>query len=177
MKTAALAAVVVVVVAAGCGGETRTTTRTVTVTEAPSEDAGVPAAVLKTRAALLRAAETGDYEELRPLVPKQFSYTFGGPFAGGPIAYWRNIEKETDQRPIAILADLLRLPYTLYQGTYTWPFAFDKQCDDFSEYERDLLRAVGGTDMSDDCGDGVGYLGWRVGIEPDGDWVFFIAGD
>jgi hypothetical protein len=24
---------------------------------------------------------------------------------------------------------------------------------------------------------GGGYLGWRTGIEPDGTWAFFVAGD
>ena len=175
MKLAALAVAAVAVLAPGCGGEAET--RTVTVTRAPSEDAGVPAEVLKTRAALLRAAETGDYEELRPLLPRRLSYTFGGPFEGGPIAYWRNIEEQTDDRPIAILADLLRLPYTLYRGVYTWPFAFDKQPDELTEYERGLLRNVAGENLSDDFGEGTGYLGWRVGIEANVNWIFFIAGD
>jgi hypothetical protein len=22
-----------------------------------------------------------------------------------------------------------------------------------------------------------GYIGWRAGIQPDGDWVFYVAGD
>jgi len=25
--------------------------------------------------------------------------------------------------------------------------------------------------------EGLGYLGWRAGIEPDGRWVFYVAGD
>jgi hypothetical protein len=43
-----------------------------------------------------------------------------------------------------------------------------------SEYERDLLRKAGLTATE---ADGVGYLGWRAGIRPDGRWVFFVAGD
>ena len=174
-----LAIAALAVVAAGCGGETRTVTATITqtVTTTETASAGLPAPVAETRDALLGAAESGDYEQLRPLVPRQFSYTFGGPFEGGPIAYWQMLERETGDRPIAILADLLSLPYTLYRGVYTWPFAFDKQRDDLSAYDRNLLRSVGGEDLSDDFGVGTGYLGWRVGIEPDGDWVFFIAGD
>ena len=173
-----LGALVLAVLVVGCGGETETTvTRTVTTTETVAAEGGLPTPVAEKRDALLAAAESGDYEELRPLVPKQFSYTFGGPFQGGPIAYWEMVERETGDRPIAILADLLRLPYTLYQGIYTWPFAFDKQANELSEYERSLLRDAGGENLSDDFGVGTGYLGWRVGIDPDGDWIFFIAGD
>ena len=165
----------------GCGsGETVTVTvsRTETRTETePAAPAVLPAAVEEKRAAIVGAASSGDYEALRPLVADQFSFTFGGPVEGGPIAYWQDLERESGESPIAILADLLKLPPTLDRGIYTWPFAVDKQPDELAEYERGLLRSVGGEDLSDDFGEGSGYLGWRAGIEPDGDWIFFIAGD
>jgi hypothetical protein len=159
---------------------TVTTAETETVTQtAPSESVPptIPEAVEATRAELLAAAETGDYEQLRPLVPEQFSYTFGGPVEGGPIAYWQRLEDEEDVSPIAILADLLRLPVTYYQGHYVWPFAFPLSANELTPADRELLRDVGGEDLSDDFLPDGGYLGWRVGVEPDGDWIFFIAGD
>jgi hypothetical protein len=165
---------------AGCGGSTETVTVTTTERETVTETVAspaLPAPVERTRTAIAEAAASGDYEVLRPLIPEPFSYTFGGPFQGGAIGFWRFLEREHGQRPIAILADLLELPYTLYRGVYTWPFAFDKAPDELTGYERGLLRSVGGENLSDDFGEGTGYLGWRVGIEPDGDWVFFIAGD
>jgi hypothetical protein len=186
-------AVVVVVVLVGCSRdreaatvtETDTVTieaetETVTVTERVTETGGagertavgLPEAVGETHAELLAAAESGDYEALRPLLPSQFSYTFGGPVEGGPIAYWRRVESESGERPIEILARILRMPYTLSRGTYVWPFAYDKQRNELSPYERQLLG-----DLADDFGAGSGYLGWRAGIEPDGTWSFFIAGD
>jgi hypothetical protein len=138
---------------------------------------GLPAAVEETRAAIHEAAESGDYEALRPLIGKGLSYSFGGAAEGGPIGYWRQLQKAGKGRPIAVLADLLELPYTLYRGIYVWPFAFDKQPDELTQYERRLLRSVGGENLSDDFFEGTGYLGWRVGIEPDGTWIFFISGD
>jgi hypothetical protein len=171
-------------VLAACGGtETETVTRAVTETETATEmvtqtetvatpAAGLPGPVAERHAALLEAAESGDYEALRPLLAEQFSYTFGGPVEGGPIAYWRQVERDSGESPIQILARILELPYTLYRGTYVWPFAFDKQRDELTEHERELLA-----DLADDFGAGSGYLGWRVGIEPDGTWTFFIAGD
>lgn len=162
---------------AACGGtETETITRAVTETEKEtvleSVAIGLPAPVSDSYFALLDAAESGDYEALRPLLPEEFSYTFGGPAEGGPIAYWRQVERDSGERPIEILARILELPYTLYRGTYVWPFAFDKQPDELTEHERELLG-----DLADDFGAGSGYLGWRAGIEPDGTWAFFIAGD
>jgi hypothetical protein len=187
------AAFAAALVAAGCGsGETVTVRETVTDTEsttvsetvvetAPAGSeagaGGLPAPVEAKRAAIAEAAASGDYESLRPLLAEEFSYSFGGPFEGGPIAYWQSLEQQEGVRPIEILADLVRLPYTLYQGVYTWPFAFDKQPTELVPAESGLLKDVGGTDLSDDFFPDGGYYGWRAGIEPDGDWIFFVAGD
>jgi hypothetical protein len=172
---------------AGCGGgetvtvtesesttETETATETVTQTETVAEPVGLPPAVAETHAALLEAAESGDYEALRPLLPDSgFSYTFGGGDPAGPIAYWQSVERQTGDSPIEILARILRLPYTLSAGTYVWPFAYDKQENELTAYERELLGDLANAYS----GAGSGYLGWRAGIEPDGTWRFFIAGD
>lgn len=167
---------------AGCAGggtdtvsvtETRVETETEAVTETVAgEPVGLPPEVAETHAALLAAAESGDYEALRPFIPDEFSYTFGLPPEGGPIEYWQQVEAESGESPIEILARLLRLPYTLSAGTYVWPFAYDKQEDELTDYERELLG-----DLAVYSGAGSGYLGWRAGIEPDGTWRFFIAGD
>ncbi len=171
---------------AGCGGTetvtvterettTETATETVTQTEtAAAEPVGLPPAVAETHAALLEAAESGDYEALRPLIPASgFSYTFGSEVQGGPIAYWQLLERQVDERPLENLARILRLPYTLSGGHYVWPFAYDKQEDELTAHERELLGDL----ANSYSGAGSGYLGWRAGIEPDGTWRFFIAGD
>ena len=153
--------------------ETRVETETQAVTETVAgEPVGLPPEVAETHAAMLAAAESGDYEALRPLIPDEFSYTFGLPPEGGPIEYWQQVEAESGESPIEILPRLLRLPYTLSAGTYVWPFAYDKQEDELTDYERELLG-----DLAVYSGAGSGYLGWRAGIEPDGTWRFFIAGD
>ena len=86
---------------------------------------GLPAAVEQTRAALLAAAESGDYEALAALVPATgFEYTFGGPVEGGPVAYWQELEQTTDERPIEALAAILKMPYVLSRGYYVWPWAY-----------------------------------------------------
>lgn len=162
-----------------CGGtETVTTTvtetETVTATETVPEETvvGLPAPVAETHAGLLAAAESGDYEALRPFLHDEFSYTFGLPHEDGPIAYWQRVEAESDERPIETLARILRMPYTLFAGTYVWPFAYDKQAEELTDYERELLG-----DLAESFLPETGYLGWRAGITPDGRWQFFIAGD
>jgi hypothetical protein len=158
--------------------ETVTETTTSTITEtSESAETGLPAAVEKTRAELLAAAETGDYEKLRPLVPPTgFEYTFGGPVEGGPIAYWQELERTSVERPLENLAEVLRMPYTLSRGIYVWPFAYDiAEADQITAHERELLQPLGPLDTL--FVPGTGYLGWRAGIEPDGTWVFFVAGE
>ena len=140
-------------------------TETQTVTETVAS--GVPAAVEQKRAEILAAAEAGDYEALRPLIGEQFSYSFGGPVDGGPIAYWRSLPED----PLPVLARILKLPPTLSTGIYVWPFAYSEPANQLTDYERGLLG-----DLADDYA-GESYYGWRAGIEPDGDWIFFIAGD
>jgi hypothetical protein len=179
----ALAALAAAFALAGCGGtetvtvtESRTETDTETVSETTTvtetSPNGLPAPVAETHAALLAAAESGDYEQLRPFLPEEFSYTFGSPVAGGPIEYWQQVEAESGESPIERLAQVLELPYTLYGGTYVWPFAYDKRRNELTRYERGLL-----VDLAVFSGAGSGYLGWRAGIDPEGTWRFFIAGD
>ncbi|HET6684191.1 MAG TPA: hypothetical protein VFG75_10885 [Gaiella sp.] len=154
--------------------ETTTTTLTTTA-EQPAP--GLPAEVDKTRTDLLAAAETGDYAALRPFIRStSFAYTFGDPVQGGPIAYWQNLEQTTDQKPLEALADVLKMPYTLSRGIYYWPFAYDvASLDDLTAHERELLAPLG--PLESVFVEGTGYLGWRAGIEPDGTWVLFVAGD
>lgn len=144
--------------------------------ESAASQTALPAAVEETRTALLEAAETGDYEALRPLIPEQFEYTFGEPVEGGPIAYWQEVEQTTDQRPLEALAAILEMPSVLVRGFYYWPWAhIVTRSDDLSPHERELLAPLGSP--SELFPEGSGYLGWRAGIAPDGTWVFFVAGD
>ena len=170
--TLAAGAVVGWLVARGTA-TTETVTETTTAAVPPQ---GIPAAVEGTRAALLAAAESGDYEELRPLVPASLRYTFGSAVEGGAIAYWQELERTTDARPLETLAEILRMPYVLSRGLYVWPWAYTiESAADLSAHERALLAPLGPVETL--FPPGSGYLGWRAGIEPDGDWALFVAGD
>jgi hypothetical protein len=154
--------------------ETVTVTTATTLTDATAS--GLPAAVEETRAALLEAAEAGSYDALRPLIPGSFRYTFGGPVEGGAVAYWQELERTTDERPLESLAAALKMPYVLSRGYYVWPWTYTvEDVGDLSPHERALLAPLGDLDrlfVPD-----TGYLGWRAGIAPDGTWTFFVAGD
>jgi hypothetical protein len=168
-------ALVAAVLLAGCGesAETVTVTSTVTrtVTETAAGDASaVPDEVEATRRGLLEAAQSGDVEALRPFVTDRLSYTFGEPVEGGAVEYFKQLEAQ-GQDPLGTLAKLLQLPSTLAQGNYVWPWVYTVQASDLTDYEKQLLG-----EFADDFA-GQTYLGYRVGIAPDGTWIFFVAGD
>jgi hypothetical protein len=133
---------------------------------------GLPVAVEETRAAIAAAAVRRDWDAVGDLLAPGFRYTFGGPVEGGAIAYWQRLEREGAADPLALLARVLRLPYTLSRGTYVWPFAYDRTEDELTAHEHELLEPLGRAGVFSD-----GYLGWRAGIAPDGAWLFYLAGD
>ena len=171
----ALLAVLAAVLLAGCGDSTETVTVTSTVTQTVTETAAgdasaLPDAVEETRRGLLEAAQSGDVEALEPFVTDRLSYSFGGPVEGGAIEYFKQLEAQ-GQDPLGTLAKLLQLPYTLAQGNYVWPWVYTVQATDLTDYEKQLLG-----EFADDFA-GTTYLGYRVGIAPDGTWIFYVAGD
>jgi hypothetical protein len=157
--------------------ETETVVETTTQTTTTEPGSALPAAVEETRAALLEAVSSGNYEALRDLIPETgFTYTFGGDVEGGPIAHWQQLERTTNERPLETLEAILRMPYVLSRGIYVWPWAYAvESANDLSEHERELLAPLGPPSRL--FVEGTGYLGWRAGIAPDGTWVFFVAGD
>lgn len=62
-------------------------------------------------------------------------------------------------------------------GVWAWPAAFASGADDgaWQELVESGLYTPDQVDELRAAGDG--YLGWRLGIEADGTWLFFTAGD
>lgn len=140
--------------AAACGpagdGETPSveTTAPPQAAPTPSEQQGLPPAVAETRAQIYGAASQRDFDALRSLIdPRSFTYSFGD--GGDAIDYWQEREAEGED-PLGTLVELLERPYAVQHGIYVWPEEFAT------------------TDY---------YYDYRTGIERDGAWVFFVAGD
>ena len=92
------------------------------------------------------------------------------------MAYWKQVEKTTGEKPLAKLAAILKLPYVVSHGYYVWPFAYTAEsADDLTVHGQELLAPLG--PLSTLFPEGLGYLGWRAGIAPDGTWAFYVAGD
>ena len=143
--------------------------------------AGLPAEAERTRLAILRAVRAGNYSKLQPLIPpKGFTFTTGR--QSNPIGYWKT--KGFD--PLHVMGELLRMPYAIaYSGTkitYVWPSLFETTAKQkarlspalkaklayiYPDIDKELRRWMGPN----------GYTGWRLGIESDGTWVFFVTND
>ena len=141
---------------------------------------GLPEPVARKRQAIWMAAKRTDYAAVARLVaPKGFEYTFGGPVEGGPGEYWRRVDRTTTERPLRTLAAILELPYA-YEPTsklYVWPFAFTRKASTLSPEEKEqLAAAIGEASMRlyEQFGN---YFAYRAGIDADGNWVFYVAGD
>jgi hypothetical protein len=138
----------------------------------------LPDPVEQTRIAIARAAAARDFDALARLIPEGgFEYTFGGAVPGGPTAYWRRLEATTDESPLDTLVAVLALPYTKVRGIYVWPFAFDRDPKRLTDEELELLATFATRRDIEGWREFGGYIGYRAGIEPDGDWVFYVAGD
>jgi hypothetical protein len=90
-----------------------------------AKESTLPPAVTKTRTAILAAARAHDYAALaRVIGTHKITFTYGSP-TGGPIAYWKRVEREGG-KPLAAIAGLLKQPGVKFQGNYVWPRAYAK---------------------------------------------------
>jgi hypothetical protein len=148
-----------------------------------SEDA-MPEPVRETRRQLMDAARSGDMERLRALMeaqPEPPSVSFGDP--GDPIEYLKQLSSDADGREVlAILLEVLESGFVqVAPGTpeelFVWPYFAQYPLEALTpEQLVELFTIVTSADLEDMKSYG-GYTFFRVGIAPDGRWLFFVAGD
>ena len=150
-----------------------------------SDIATLPEPVKRMRELLLEAAHTGDIEKLRPLIgvgseATQLSVT---DIEGDAIDYLKGQAGDADgQEILAIMLDLLEAKFVhsdvgTTEELYVWPYFVERQLDKLTPPERvDLFRIVTAGDYEDMKTFGA-YNFYRIGISPEGRFVFFVAGD
>lgn len=190
MRRLVLLAVPFALAAAGCGsGGGDTTTTTAAKPSPPACSAAklspklpaeqLPDAVAATRSRIAEAAVACNYAELQRIAresPKGFTYSFGA--SGSPAAYWRKLERSGDDRPLARLVKILRLPVTRNEaGAYAWPSAYTEHPTD-ADWDALVREGIYSRAQVEQMRTGAGmYLGYRTAITRDGGWQFFVAGD
>ena len=148
--------------------------------------AGLPEAVAETRIRVIDAAVACDYEVLEEIALAEgegFSFSFGGDES--PARFWRQREREARRfgeptsEYMRYLVSILELPYCQEDGPdgeayYVWPRV---HCSARTASDWDDLEGLYTDEQIDMMRTGNSYLGFRVGVLEDGDWVYFIAGD
>lgn len=136
----------------------------------------LPLEVESTRNAILLAARAQDWEGLRAQIPaRRFTFTFGG--ETDPIAYWKGFEGE-GATVLEILTTLLSLDNPAEQdGSFIWPAAASRDPAAWTDEDIADMKTIYSQRQIDKFREYGSYLGWRVGIEEDGTWIFFVAGD
>lgn len=143
----------------------------------PGPIEGLPAAVAGKRDAIMAAAASCDMEALESLAADPFTTSYGG---GGSenLAIWNDKGLE----PTATLLHLLDMRYATVAGEngdiYVWPAALTYESwDEVTEEELDELARIHSEGELDLFAQSGAYLGWRVGIDANGNWLYFVAGD
>lgn len=140
----------------------------------------LPQPVAATREAILEAARARDWGGLQALIPEPgFTFSFGG--ETDPIAYWQRLEEE-GVPVLSNLESLLEVPHGRVRGAYIWPAPAGKDATEWTEEDLailDQLMAAGVLTEREnrDYQEFGYYYGWRVGIDRDGTWIFYVAGD
>ncbi len=145
----------------------------------------LPAPVRATRDALMDAARKGELSALRPHIVSGADGTMlslSG-YEEDPIDFLQ--QSSGDEEGFEILAILLEVLEAGYvhvdvgtdEEMYVWPYFFAWPLDGLSNEQRvELFRLLTAGDVQDSEQFG-GYIFYRVGIRPDGEWRFFVAGD
>jgi hypothetical protein len=144
----------------------------------------MPEPVRQMRQKLIDAAKSGDIEQLRALMkaqPEPPSVALGDP--GDPIDYLKALSSDADGREmLAILLEVLESGFVRVQpGTpdelYVWPYFAEYPLDALTPPQLvELFTLLTAADYEDMRSYG-SYTFFRVGIAPDGRWLFFLAGD
>lgn len=145
----------------------------------------LPEPVRRMRALIMEACLTGDIEQLRPLISTgeggtQLSF---GSVAGDPVEFLRELSGDDEgQEILAILYEVLAAGFVrLDEGApnemYVWPYFFAVPLEQLDSRQRvELFKLVTAGDYEDMKNFGA-YIFYRVGISPEGRWLFFVAGD
>lgn len=145
---------------------------------------GLPAAVRQVRKDILEATRTADYDRLRLIYDANLApptLSFGE--IGDPIEFLRQSSGDPDGYEIlAILTEVMEAGWVhLNPGAademFVWPYFAEIPLEFLTPSQNvELLSIVTAADLEEMQTYGA-YIFYRVGIGPDGEWYFFVAGD
>lgn len=143
---------------------------------ASEPELALPRPVMDMRNAIRDAASLRDLGPLRSLIPGEgFTFTFGG--EADPIRYWKRLESEGVPIFDHIFPAVLESEPGFDRGVFVWPAQALEDPAKWDAADIEALRRIHTETEIRSFPDAGTYLGWRLGIDEDGTWVFFVAGD
>lgn len=154
----------------------------------PLPPQALPPRVASMRSRIAAAARRCDYRALERLGNERgrgLTFSYGG--TRSAAAFWRALERNGRRpRPMEALVILLRMPPATVAvdgrtvprsraRLYVWPRAH--RADATAADWRALRPLYTAAQIEQMRRAGIGYLGYRIGITPSGDWQSFVAGD
>ncbi|SDI26045.1 hypothetical protein SAMN05428953_101587 [Mesorhizobium muleiense] len=145
----------------------------------------LPEPVRRMHDLIIGACKSGDIEKLRPLIGQGDAMTqlSLAEIEGDPITFLKGLSGDAEgQEILAILEEVLSAGYVHVdvgtpQELYVWPYFFALPLDKLDARQRvELFKIVTAGDY-DSMKQFGAYIFYRVGITPDGQWTFFVAGD
>jgi hypothetical protein len=146
-------------------------------------NADLPVPVAKMRAEILKAAASGDIEQMRmPVDLNEIPPMVAKEKTGNLVAHWKSVSG--DGQGQEILAELVKLfrtgfvrkPQKNGGAMYVWPYFAEIPLDELTpSQEVELLTLVSPARMKEMRTRGQ-YDGYRIGISQDGVWHYFVAG-
>jgi hypothetical protein len=142
----------------------------------------LPAPVQDMRVSILRAASSGNLEEMRYVLERNeiMPVLSAGEKVDDPLKHWRDISGDGEGREImAVLIEILTTGYVVEQQPdtemYVWPHFAARGVRDLTPAEEvELYRLVSPNEAERMAEDG--YDHYRLGIGADGTWHFFYEG-
>lgn len=144
----------------------------------PDPLASLPAAVLTTREALLAAARADDWDAVGALMSTELRFTsnYGG--ETDHVAYLSGLEEDVLAEVVLLLEDPYERVGEVQVGeVFVWPELHARVPFAVTDEERPDLEARFGADALAEWEAAGTYLGWRIGITTEGEWIFLVAGD
>jgi hypothetical protein len=142
----------------------------------------LPAPVQDMRVSILRAASSGDLEEMRYVLERNeiMPVLSAGEKVDDPLKHWREISGDSEGREImAALIEILTSGYVVEQQPdtemYVWPHFAVRGVRGLSPAEQvELYRLISPEEARRMAVEG--YDHYRLGIGADGTWHFFYKG-
>lgn len=129
--------------------------------------------VRATRDAQLVAARATDWEAIGTLIPTDVLFTFSYGGETDALAYFDSLEEDI----AALIVELLEGDFAQLGQIVVWPALHARTPFTLDAQERTELVARYGADEVATWERGNAYLGWRLGITDEGDWIFLVSGD